>query len=67
MSLATLGTKSHVTHHYGATTVERIERHPVTREEQLSAGRALTRHVVLGVLAFGCAVYGVAMALTFAP
>jgi hypothetical protein len=67
MSLATLGTKSRVTHRYGVTTVERVARGPRTREEQLSAGRALTRHVILGVLTFGCAVYGVAMAFAFAP
>jgi hypothetical protein len=67
MSLATLGSKPRiVTQRYGTTTVETAARRPLTREEGLTAGRALTRHVVLGVLMTGSAVYGLIMALTFA-
>jgi len=67
MSLASLGTKPRViTHRYGTTTVESATRRPLTREEELTAGRAITRHVVLGVLMAGSAVYGLIMALTFA-
>jgi hypothetical protein len=65
MSLATLGTKPRITHRYGVTTVEPAARQPLTRAEQLSARRALTRHVVLGALMIGSAAYGLVMALTF--
>jgi len=66
MSLATLGRKPRIiTHRYGTTTVESVARRPLTREEELTAGRALTRHVVLGVLMAGSAVYGLIMAVTF--
>jgi hypothetical protein len=65
MSLATLGTKPRITRRYGVTTVEPAARAPLTREEQLSAGRALTRHVVLGAMIVGSATYGVVMAMTF--
>ena len=63
MSLATLGTKLHVTHRPHPSTAGRAVSQPSSREERLSAGRALTRHVVLGVLALGCAAYGLLMAL----
>jgi hypothetical protein len=67
MSLATLGSKPRIgTHRYGTTTVETVAPRTLTRDEELSAGRALTRHVVLGVLMAGSAVYGLVMALTFA-
>ena len=67
MSLATLGTKPRViTHRYGTRTVESVTRRPLTRVEALTAGRAITRHVVLGVRMAGSAVYGLIMALTFA-
>jgi len=67
MSLATLGSKPRIiTHRYGTTTVETAAPRPLTPEDGLTAGRALTRHVVLGVLMAGSAVYGLIMALTFA-
>jgi hypothetical protein len=66
MSLATLGSKPRtITHRYGTTIVETAARRPHTREESLTAGRALTRHAVLGLLMAGSAVYGLIMALTF--
>ena len=67
MSLATLGSKPrNITHRHGTTAVETVPRRPLTRGEALTTGRALTRHVVLGVLMAGSAVYGLIMALTFA-
>jgi hypothetical protein len=66
MSLATLGRKPRsITHRYDTTTIEPVVRRPLTREEELTVGRALTRHVVLGVLMAGSAVYGLIMAVTF--
>ena len=66
MSLATLGTKLHVTHRHHAATPGRAVTQRYGREAQLSAGRALTRHVVLGALALGCAAYGLFMAMVVA-
>ena len=66
MSLATLGTKLNATHRPHAATPGRAVTQPSSLEAQLSAGRALTRHVVLGALALGCAAYGLFMAMVVA-
>ena len=67
MSLATLRSKPRIiTHRYGTTTVETVTRQPLSRDEELTLGRALTRHAVLGLMMLGSAVYGLVMALTFA-
>ncbi len=67
MSLFTLGTKprTYSPAFNRTAALEAVDRHPQTREVQLSGGRALMRHFVLATMIAGSAIYGLLMAVTF--